>query len=160
MLQRIQTLFLAMIVLAMLATSFLPIWAEQNPETGEYNQISALYHKHIPSKDAPEEHTSFPYFFIGILAIASATVALIEITKFKNRMLQMKLGLLNSLLLVATLGSIFWFTYQGDAQWIPEIRGRYQIGFFMPAIAVICNSLANRFIRKDENLVRSVDRIR
>ena len=33
-------------------------------------------------------------------------------------------------------------------------------GLFLPAAALICNMIANRFIRKDERLVRSVDRIR
>ncbi len=160
MLQRIQSLFLGIVVIAMLATSFFPIWSETNPESGEYNQISALYYKHIPTTDAPVEHTGFPYAIIGILTFASATVAFIAITKYKNRMLQMKLGLLNSLLMLVALGCILWFTYQGEAKWMPEIRGGYQIGLFMPAIAVLCNSLANRFIRRDEKLVRSVDRIR
>jgi hypothetical protein len=36
----------------------------------------------------------------------------------------------------------------------------YEIGFFLVIIAMICNILANRFIRRDENLVRSADRMR
>jgi len=38
--------------------------------------------------------------------------------------------------------------------------GTYQIGFWAILVAMVSNMLANRFIRKDEALVRSVDRIR
>ncbi|MDH3711846.1 MAG: DUF4293 domain-containing protein [Cyclobacteriaceae bacterium] len=31
---------------------------------------------------------------------------------------------------------------------------------YLPAVALILNLLANRFIRRDESLVRSVDRLR
>ena len=38
--------------------------------------------------------------------------------------------------------------------------GVFLLGFFMIPVAMIANTMANRFIRKDEKLVRSVDRIR
>ncbi|WP_332913669.1 DUF4293 family protein [Algoriphagus boritolerans] len=41
-----------------------------------------------------------------------------------------------------------------------EVAGSYQLGFWAILAAMVCNMLANRFIRKDEALVRSVDRIR
>ena len=34
------------------------------------------------------------------------------------------------------------------------------LGLWLPGAAVICNLLANRFIRKDERLVRDADRLR
>jgi hypothetical protein len=34
------------------------------------------------------------------------------------------------------------------------------MGLYLPIAAMICNILANRFIRRDENLVRSADRMR
>ena len=36
----------------------------------------------------------------------------------------------------------------------------FDISFFLPIAGIILNMLANRFIRKDEELVRSVDRLR
>jgi hypothetical protein len=38
--------------------------------------------------------------------------------------------------------------------------GSYEIGFWSILVAMVMNMLANRFIKKDEALVRSVDRIR
>jgi hypothetical protein len=38
--------------------------------------------------------------------------------------------------------------------------GKYDWGLYLPAAAIICNLIANRFIRRDEKLVRDSDRIR
>jgi len=38
--------------------------------------------------------------------------------------------------------------------------GKYGFGLYLPGIAVIGNLLANRFIRRDEKLVREADRLR
>ena len=50
---------------------------------------------------------------------------------------------------------------RGQQEFAPDSMGQYMLpGFFLPAIAMVFNILANRFIRRDENLVRSVDRLR
>ena len=71
-------------------------------------------------------------------------------------MLQMKLSALNSLFMAATLGiSVYYGTGM-----VKEYAGGYGLGLFLPGAAMICNILANRYIRRDERLVKSVDRIR
>ena len=99
--QRIQTVFLAIAILALLVSLVFPIWTIE--VDGEENVLTAFY------------YLQGAYLYIqsvqltAILAIASATLALIEITKFKNRLTQMKIGALNSLFLVGTIGSAFYF---------------------------------------------------
>jgi hypothetical protein len=100
----------------------------------------------------------FPYSITAILAIAAATLCIIEIGKFENRMLQLKLGLLNSLLMAGTMASaviLAMQTMQGA-----QVQGGYGYALYMPAVAMVCNTVANRFIRKDEKLVRDADRLR
>ena len=98
-----------------------------------------------------------PYCLTAILAISSITIAIIEIGKYKDRVLQMKLGALNSLFLAGTIVSAFVFSnnlakeFQG---------GQLGLGLWLPGIAVLCNLLANRFIRRDEKLVRDSNRLR
>lgn len=152
--QRIQTVFLAIAIISLVASIFLPIWTTQDSA----GTTHVLYPLHYSASTADQRETIyFPYALVAIFAIASATVAIIEIGKYKNRMLQMKLGALNSLFLVATIGLSVYFatqmlkTYQG---------GQYGLGMWLPGVAVICNLLANRFIRKDEKLVRDSDRLR
>ena len=132
----------------------MPIWT--NTDAG--GQTHVLYALHYSIKENDEKTiTYFPYSLTAVFAIASVTIAFIEIGKFKNRMLQMKLGALNSLFLVATIGCALYFasqlikTYQG---------GQYGLGMWLPGLAVLCNLLANRFIRKDEKLVRDSERLR
>jgi hypothetical protein len=58
---------------------------------------------------------------------------------------------------VATIGCALYFsnqmikTFQG---------GEYGLGIWLPGVAVLCNLLSNRFIRKDEKLVRDSERLR
>ncbi len=100
----------------------------------------------------------FPYALCAILAIAAATVAIIEIGKFEDRLLQLKLGALNSLLMAGSLGSAVYFAIQLIQT--NQIVGRYELGMWLPAIAMVSNLIANRFIRKDEKIVSDSNRIR
>ncbi len=159
MLQRIQSVFLFLVAVSMITMLFLPYWYKQSEDKSETHTLSALHYEAIVVNSEPVQQ-QFPYMAVGIFAVAIATIALISISKFKNRMLQIKLGALNSLLLIGALGAAFWFTNKGQDEILPETLGHFGYGFFMPAVAMVFNSLANRFIRKDEKLVRSVDRIR
>ena len=91
-------------------------------------------------------------------AIAAATVAFFEIGKFNNRMLQIKLGALNALLMAGGIGSAVWFAT--DLMKATQEAGNYGLALYLPIVAIISNMIANRFIRKDEKLVRDSDRLR
>jgi hypothetical protein len=98
--------------------------------------------------------------YIFILAFVAVVISVLSILSYKNRPRQILLNLINSLLIaIATVAAALLIS---DAEKIllPSEKGSFQIGLFLPVIALICNMLANRFIRKDENLVRSADRIR
>ena len=152
--QRIQTVFLAIAIVSLVATIFLPIWIHQE-SSGKSHVLYALHYSTM--ENGVKTTTYFPYSITAILAVAAATLALVEIGKFKDRLLQMKLGALNSLFMAGTIVSAVLFanqmfkTYQG---------GNYGLGLWIPGIAVVCNLVANRFIRKDEKLVRDSDRLR
>ncbi len=152
--QRIQTVFLAIAILSLVATIFLPIWTHQEP-SGTTHTLYALNYSVI--ENGVKTTTYFPYCITAILAIAAATLAFVEIGKYKNRVLQMKLGALNSIFMAGTIVSAVLFANQ---MFKTFQAGDYGLGLWIPGIAVICNLLANRFIRKDEKLVRNSDRIR
>lgn len=148
--QRIQTVFLGIAVLALLASLIFPIWsAEIN---GETNVLTAFYYL------KGDRYQYSPYSLAAILIIGSATLALIEITKYKNRLTQMKIGALNSLFLVGAIGSATWFATQLIK--VNQTGGQYGAGLWLLVIPMFCNLVANRFIRKDERLVRDADRLR
>jgi hypothetical protein len=85
---------------------------------------------------------------------------MVSIFQFVNRGRQMMINMINSLLMVALVSVIFLTTSGVNKEIAAESNGAYQIGFWAILAATVFNMLANRFIRKDELLVRSVDRIR
>jgi hypothetical protein len=72
-------------------------------------------------------------------------------------MVQMKLGLFNTLILTGVMICIVAFVVMLNKQH-PIARNGY--GMFSIFAAVICNWLAVRFIRKDEKLVKDSERLR
>jgi len=157
MLQRIQTVFLILVVLFMAGVLFFNIWVGETAEG--YANFTPFYLEINAGESANTELINSPYLIIAVLAIASATLALIEITKFRNRLLMIKLGALNSLVMAATVVLMVLFSNNiGESYQVTN--SQYGISLFLPVAAMLCNLLANRFIRRDEKLVRSADRLR
>lgn len=153
--QRIQTVFLVIGIISLIAAILFPIWVHE--VAGQAHKLFA-FHYSITGQSGEMKSTDYmPYCLTAILAISSITIAIIEIGKYKDRVLQMKLGALNSLFLAGTIVSAFVFSnnlakeFQG---------GQLGLGLWLPGIAVLCNLLANRFIRRDEKLVRDSNRLR
>src|SRR5690606_34317303 len=139
-----------------------PIWHETNAENTEIAQLDAygLVHENIGDEETPPITENRLPLMIAVTAVLAAVIALIEIFKYRNRLTQMKLGALNALIMAISLGSAWYFSYQAESWVAPQTQGNYGAGFFVLPIALLLNVLANRFIRRDEKLVRSVDRLR
>ncbi len=133
---------------------FFPVWV-----ASENDVEKILFPLHYTIRSGDVRNTIyFPYAASALLAMAAATLAVIEIGKFENRMLQLKLGALNSLFMMGALGTAVYFATRLIKS--NQLAGGYGLGLYLPAIAMICNMIANRYIRKDEKLVRDSDRIR
>ena len=159
MIQRIQSVFLLLLALAMLSVLFLPVWSKTDPASQQTLVLTATklaYHNQTPGS-ATEPMSTWP---IAACAAASAAVALLEIAQYRNRFTQLKLGALNFLLIVATIGAGFYYSGIGEQLLNLKMPGTFEAGFYLPTLALVFNLLANRFIRRDEQLVRSMDRLR
>ncbi|MBO3700383.1 DUF4293 domain-containing protein [Roseivirga sp. E12] len=165
MIQRFQTVLLLLVALCMALILAYPIWFEQSPDASKGIIVTALKMEVVDFGGTPTDGAddiileSRGTWYIAALAIAASLVAFISIFQFKNRLNQMKLGALNALLMAATLGVSFYKVYQFEEMLNPA-QGSFSIGFFLSAVAMVLNVLSNRFIRKDEKLIKSVDRIR
>lgn len=136
-------------MIALLVSLVQPVWSITNGET-----IATLTPFYFFEN---QSYTYFPYSIVAILSIGSITLAFTAIRKFKSRVLQMKLGALNSLFLVGVVGGSVYFA----TQLIGEFHGGdYGMGLYLPVVAVFCNLIANFFIRRDERLVRNSERLR
>lgn len=92
----------------------------------------------------------------GILML-SALVAFATIFLYKNRMLQIRMSIFNSLLLVGYYIAFiaFYFALKSDAN-------LFRIGWALclPLVSIVLNVLAIRAIGRDEVMVKAADRLR
>lgn len=152
--QRLQTVFLAIAIICLVAAIFLPIWGFEETN-GKSHKLYALHYTVVENGVATP--TYFPYSVTALLLVAAATLAFLEMQKFKNRLTQIKMGALNSVFLAGAMCAAVYFgstmikTFQG---------GTYGLGLWLPAVAVVCNWVAIRFIKRDEKLVKDSDRLR
>ncbi len=136
MIQRIQTiyLFIAFIAAGILPFVF-PLWIN---EAGE------------------------EYFFVHNLAFIalfgfSTTLSVVSILSYKKRKSQFVMGRLNIILNLILLGlfiiRLLNLSGETDRNMVISEKG---IGMILPIVSIVFLSLANKAIKKDEDLVKSV----
>ncbi|MEO5905291.1 MAG: DUF4293 domain-containing protein [Saprospiraceae bacterium] len=145
MIQRIQSIFLIMtgIVFGLLFT--LPLATSSKPS------VQFL-------SDSVFDITDHPAL-IG-LTILGILVALVSVFMFRKRQAQLKLGYL--LIIVAILLPVISFVLftNASAEVDQSVQVYDQAGMYLPLASIVFAALANYFIRKDEKLVKSMDRLR
>jgi glucan phosphoethanolaminetransferase (alkaline phosphatase superfamily) len=148
MIQRKQTLFLLAVVIIAIAQFFITF------------QNIVIPNGHWPlslmpgsSSDITNSNIYFPIIFNVIILILSVAIIFL----YKNRVLQYKLANLLVVFNMFLVGLFFILTYTKEGG--PEVIS-YQFGSFLPLISAVFAYLAAHFIKKDEQLVRSADRIR
>ena len=93
-----------------------------------------------------------------ILFGLSTTLSLLSIISFNKRQHQFVIGRLNIILNLILLGLFVYHSLNlsGETPAVSE-KG---IGMFLPILAIVLLGFANKAIKKDEDLVKSVDRLR
>ena len=134
MLQRIQTVYLLITsVCAGVLPHYLSLWGGS---TDEFAFESIEYY---------------------VLFLASALLALISIFLFKSRQTQFVLGRFNIILNLILLGLFVYRLLTVSGETANSEKG---IGLLLPILSIVLLVLANKAIKKDEALVKSVDRLR
>lgn len=155
MIQRIQSIFLFLVSILMGLTVFLPVWGKQDGTNKiEMNAIEMIQ---TLAGDVVMEQTTI---YLAIIAGLTAILAFWNIFNYKNRRFQMKITLFCTLLIAIFIGVSTFLTYQAENVFSPEVGGTFGFGYFLPVAAILFNWLSLRFIKKDEDMVRSADRLR
>lgn len=94
---------------------------------------------------------------IPVLFYLSGLIALFTIFLFKNRKLQFVLGRVIILINLILLGILIYQSVNLPGEDVSSEKG---IGMFIPTVVILLIVLANKAIKKDEDLVKSVDRLR
>lgn len=159
MIQRVQTIFLFLIVVAMGITIGTSLWSqsETGSDGGSWELTAFMLTQLDPSGEVIESSSKW---YLSALAAFAGFLALISIFQYKSRAKQLLFNMINSLVMVVLIVAVFLTTNGINSEIEATSGGTYHFGFWVILAAMVCNMLANRFIKKDEALVRSVDRIR
>lgn len=162
MIQRIQSIFLAITIVGMVLLCIMPLWEKANSNTNNIAKLSATSLSFsAPGLQMEGVAGQTPIYTIPIFAILAIILTAYSLFSYKNRKMQMLLGAIISMVIAITLGFVFYYIFtKGMPAFDPTFAGDYGIGFYAGGVALLSNMIANRFIRRDENLVRSADRMR
>lgn len=110
-------------------------------------------------------YESWGPFCLGVLLIVVMFLSLLSIMLFRKRMRQLRLTIISTMLLVGYVlcFALFLFKYDATLETIvPGQKPEFHFAFLsvLPIFSIILNILAINGIRKDEALVRSLDRLR
>lgn len=97
------------------------------------------------------------YQLVVGLFVAVAVLSFYTIFNYKNRKRQIFLNYTGIFLNVLLLGLLIYIYSHLSGELLVSMKG---IGVFTPLVSIVLLLLANNAIQKDENLVKSVDRIR
>lgn len=157
MIQRIQTVYLLIAAILLIFNFFVPYFGIYSGEGVEVN-VNGIVVSCVQCEQAYLEELKLP--FVGILNFIALILVGLQILMFKNRMNQVKIGYavlgtisLTFLILAYTLFRILNF-----------ITGELEFGYFfgIPSLigVFVLVLLANHNINKDEEMVRSMHRLR
>lgn len=158
MIQRIQSVYLAVAALSCLILYFFPIASFYNELEGNYK----LFICHIQYMDPDPKHHFGVLFSMPaiVLSLASVVFSVATIFLYKKRWLQIRLISFNVLTLVVLILVLFFF-YTAQMKSITGADPAYSYpGMLLPVLALVMLIFANRAIRKDEQRVKSADRLR
>ena len=158
MIQRIQSVFLLMAFLAAIALFFYPL-------AGIYSNLTAYkFYIYELKNMVPGEVSRFTFmttFPLLLLNVIIAVLSIICIFLYKSRVRQAKivrLAILLEIILIALVFFVYASIIEENLNASPDYMD--EAGIYFPLISLIFLILANRYIMKDEKLVRSVDRLR
>lgn len=159
MIQRLQTIYLALVAIISILGLCLPLGQFFDRTTMIASFNSFLF---TPAKEITDHHDFAP-MALGIILILVILITLVSIMLFKFRMRQLRLTIFSTILLVGYVVYYVFliFHYQSSiADVLDSVSFHLCVGGVLPVLSIILNCLAIHGIRKDEALVRSLDRLR
>jgi len=153
MIQRIQSIFLLLAGALGIAALFLP--------------LSHFYEGFRFPVNVESMMQNYPFMITGGLLKVAALISLVAIFLFRNRKRQINIVRIAQLLLVGLIGYAIYMFYpftgwQNINTLLPAAQ-KYVTqhwAFWMPLAMLVFNAIGIFYIRKDDKLVRSANRLR
>ncbi|MCM1311376.1 MAG: DUF4293 domain-containing protein [Bacteroides sp.] len=162
MIQRIQSVWLAIICMLCIAG----LCSNVAYYTDEGNTIAEFSNFTFSTENAFKTMDCTGPWALGILLILVVLISLVSLLLFRKRMRQLRLCIFSSILLLGYIGVYVFFAYIYQLKLESFISNESDIKFHLsvaavyPVLCLILNALAIHGIRKDEALVRSLNRLR
>jgi hypothetical protein len=158
MLQRIQSVFLFLVVVAMLGTFLFPVWQKMSIQepTEKVLTLTNITLEYQNGVETSQENT----IILALIAIIASILALYSIFSYANRLRQVFLNMITIIVIAAYIGFSIYYIFEWTNTFEIQNQGNWRPAFYMPFAAILFILIANRFIRKDHALVQSVDRLR
>ena len=153
MIQRIQTVYLLIVSALNLAVVFLPLAVIQSGEAFYSFDASGMSTTEVPRE------LVYPTWALMVLSAIISLLALVTVFLYKKRILQIRLCVFNTLLIIGFY-ALFAFSLWKIAAVSESFHFSMRIAVAFPLVSLILNYLAIREIGADEALVRSLDRLR
>lgn len=156
MIQRVQSVYL-LLVTVLMSIFLVKSWAEIILDN---NQVIDFYTYAIQTNQngGPTETVSNTLPLL-ILVIATGFISFFNIFLFQKRILQIRVSVLSSVLLIGQLILIFFY-YTGTKADVEFLNSSLKLPVVFPVVSIILNFMAYRAIHHDDTLVKSYDRIR
>ncbi|CAH0996600.1 hypothetical protein EMA8858_02732 [Emticicia aquatica] len=156
MLQRPQSLLLFLVAICMVFFLATQTW-HKTVGTEEIS-LNAYNLTYVKTGSAVK---NTPVYYLALLAVLSAGLSIFTIFQYKNRVRQMLLVSLNSLVGAGLLGAtVYHIQMDANKIFAPENQGVFSYSFWGVFLALVLNWIANRLIRNDEKKVKEADRMR
>jgi uncharacterized membrane protein YfcA len=145
MIQRIQSIFYLLAGLSFASLFMLPFATSEEP---------------VPNYMSDQVYNIQDHIIMMGMTIVGIFISLVAIFLYKNRGLQLRFGYLVIIfgILVPLVAFLLMFTEK--TAFNSEIEINEKLGLFIPVLVILFGFLANRFVKKDDKLVRSMDRLR
>lgn len=161
MIQRIQNVYLFLVALLSFACLFSTIgyYTVEDVRMADFSNFT------FNGYEMCAKYDSTGPWCLGVLLIMVVFLNGVSLMLFKYRMRQLRLTILSTLLLIGYVAAYIAFAYFyhcGIETVVGEDVSSFHIRFtaLFPVVSIILNALAISGIRKDEALVRSLDRLR
>ncbi len=145
MIQRVQSILLGLVAILYVLLFFIPVfsWEAPTSEAGENWNLTALY--------------NVPFIVMNVLIIL---FSIFSISQFKNRKKQRSYVLILCIVIILNVCLYMYYMYTITAQNEYVLQPAKSIGIYFQLISIILCLIAARRIKKDDDLVKSIDRIR
>jgi hypothetical protein len=164
MIQRIQTLFLAIAAIAIMLMFFFPFASITEFTDIQSEILETDYYKmsvmgiEDPSPDTIPQINLMVHLPVLVLTSIIFIIIISSILRYKNRKQQMNFVKITFFLNIIMVAGIFLNYQKLFSSGVISIE--LEMGAYLPLISLVFLIVANRYILKDEKLIKSVDRLR